>query len=241
MAVCAAGLAVLASCLDAAENEYRMTVATYATVLGDGAGKYRLYLDQGRGIVTPSSESAAINWGNARRAYIKYDLPLLSEVKENTAFSTIVREAKKIEVVDLVDVTGMETLPDTLGTEVMNGFAFQAYWGYITMQASIGNSHDFRMTCSYDRDRFVVDDSLVCDTLFLDLHYTTLEGDWSMDIPQTVCAEIPAFVSQAARADSVLIAMTGNVWYNSIKKDSVMSLTRAFKVSRARLVPPTYY
>lgn len=241
VAMCAVVLVVLASCLDAAENSFRVTAPTYATVVGDGTGNYRLYLDQGRGIVIPSEESAPINWGNARRVYIKYDLPVLSELKDNTVFTTIVREAKKIDVVELADVTGLTSLPDTLGTEVLNGFAIQAYWGYITMQAVPGNRHSFSMTCSYDRDCFAVDDSLGCDTLFLNLHYTTRNGEWTMETPQTVCAEIPAFVKERAQSDSVLIAMTGKMRMSiDEQRDTVIAVTRSCKVSRARLVPPTH-
>ena len=48
------------SCFDGVENEYRVTVPTFATVTHDEVGNVRLYLDEGRGILDPSSESANI-------------------------------------------------------------------------------------------------------------------------------------------------------------------------------------
>lgn len=237
-AMCLLGM-VVASCLDAAENEYRVTAPTFATVTTDGAGNYRLYLDQKRGIVIPKEESAVKNWKNTRRAYIKYDLPYLNEVKETTSFKTIVRDAKRIEVVELADVTGLETLPDTLGSETVSNFDIQAYWGYLTLWAAPGNSSSCRMTCSYDRNRFVNDTTFVCDTLFMNLHYATGTGSWNMEIPQTVCAEIPEFVRSQTTADSLCIVVSGKVWYDS-RKDSVVTLSRAFNIGSVRLEAPSY-
>ncbi|MBQ8360380.1 MAG: hypothetical protein IJX44_00350 [Bacteroidaceae bacterium] len=238
LTVCLLGL-VVASCLDAAENEYRVTAPTFATVTTDGAGNYRLYLDEKRGILIPSEESAVKHWKNTRRAYIKYDLPYLNEVKETTSFRTIVRDAKRIEVVDLADVTGLEVLPDTLGTEVVNNFALHAYWGYITLQVASGNNNNCRLTCSYDRNRFVNDEKMKCDTLFMDLHYAKGNGTWNMEIPQTVCAEIPDFVRSKTTADSLCIVVSGKVWYDS-RKDSVVTLSRGFRMGRVRLDTPSY-
>ncbi len=236
--ICLLGV-VMASCLDAAENEYRVTAPTFATVTTDGAGNYRLYLDENRGIVIPSEESAVKNWRNARRAYIKYDLPYLNEVKETTSFKAVVRDAKRLEVVELADVTGLETLPDTLGAEVVGNFDFQVYWGYMTMQVAPGNNNSCRLTCSYDRSRFVNDEAMRCDTLFMNLHYAKSNGTWNMEIPQTVCAELPAFVRSTTTADSLCIVVSGRVWYDS-RKDSVVTLSRGFKTGCARLTPPSY-
>ena len=67
----------LVSCFDAVENEYRVTVPTFATVTKNEAGKVRLYLDENRGILTPHEKSEAINWGElATIVEACYDVPL---------------------------------------------------------------------------------------------------------------------------------------------------------------------
>lgn len=240
LALAATVIVCLTSCLDSASNEYRITVPTYATVTTDGAGNYKLYLDEGRGVVVPSPKSAEINWGDTRRAYIWYDIPITSsELKDYTQYSTIVRDARRIDVVETVNLTGMTEFPDTLGTEVVNDFAFQAYWGFLTMQASTGSTDNFSMTCSYDEGSLVNDTASVCDTLRLNFHYAKRDGVWSTDLQPTVCAEIPSLVRGKVLTDSLCITLTGNVWYDSAK-DSVVTRTRSFKIARGRLTPPEY-
>lgn len=229
----------LASCFDAAENEYRVTVPTFATVTHDEeTGKVRLYLDEGRGVIDPSTESANINWGNAARALIRYDLPIISSdgiSMENWKFKGIVRSAIKVDTVPLVNVTGMETLPASLGNDTLRGFTFHAYWGYITMQAWTGNNSNFEMTCSYDTTGF---DG---ENLHLKLHYKEKPGTWNYDFLQTVSVTLPDFVRTpgAVKSDSLNIIMTAPVWY-SVAKDSAFVDTTTFKLSRGRLTPPTY-
>lgn len=227
----------LVSCLDAAENEYRVTVPTFATVTHDDAGNVRLYLDEGRGIIDPSTESADIKWGDAVRVMIKYDLPIITSgddfSMETTRFKGIVRSAVKIDTVAMADVTGLSEQPAWLGNDTLLGFSFHAYWGYLTMQAWTGNNFNFDMTCSYDRNEF---DG---ENLYLKLHYAEKSGTWNNEFLQTVSTPFPDFLTGAVTADSLNIVMTAPVWYNS-SKDSVYTDTVAFKISRHRLTQPTY-
>ena len=229
----------LASCFDAAENGYRVTVPTFATVTYNEAGKVRLYLDEGRGILDPSSESANINWNGATRAIIKYDLPFISEdnVKmETVRFSSIVRTAAKIDTVPLVDVTGMDEYPTTLGNDTLLGYAFHAYWGYLTMQAWTANNFAFDMTCTYDREEF---DG---ENLYLNLHYASKRtGTWNYDFIQTASATLPDFLTKPGvmTSDTLNIYMMAPVWYNAAQ-DSAYTDTVLFKIARERLTPPTY-
>lgn len=226
----------LVSCFDGVENSYRVTVPTFATVTHDDAGNVRLYLDEGRGIIDPSTKSADINWGNAVRAMIKYDLPIISgenKSMEDTRFKGIVRSAVKIDTVALVDVTDVEA--NTLGNDTLLGFNFQAYRGFITVQAWTANNFNFDMTCSFDRNKF---DG---ENLYLNLHYTEKPGTWNNDFLQTVSATLPAFVRKpgAVTSDSLKIIMSAPVWYDS-KRDSAYTDTLTFKIGRGRLNPPTY-
>lgn len=226
---------ICVSCLEKTENNFRVTVPTYATVTYDGAGGVRLFMDERRGVVTPSAESAVKDWKDARRVYLKYDLPMLDTVYETRKYTTIIRDAHKLEVVDLVDVTGMEQLPAELGDEVVADFNFHAYRGYITIQAAAGNSSACDITCSYDRDRSSG------DTLFLRLHYARKEGSWNIgDIPPTVSAEIPSFLQGQVKADNLCIVMTGKVWKDFSTKKDTIELVRTFDVSRGRLTTPEY-
>ncbi len=226
-------MALLSSCFDAAKNEYYYTVSTFATVTRSETGEYRLYLDQGRGIVDPNEKSKDINWGDTKRAIVYYDIPFVDTLYDNTRFKTNVRDAWKIDVVDMVDVTGMDKLPASLGTDTLYAYDFQAYWGYVTLSVNPGNRENFYMTCSYDRDEFKG------DTLFLNLHYQRRQGSWNMAIPQTVCAEIPAFVRDAVRSDSLCIALRAQRWYSGAA-DSLVNDTQYYKVASNRLTPPSY-
>lgn len=221
------------SCLDAAKNEYRVTSATFATVTRSESGAYRLFLDQGRGIVDPSANGTEVNWGDAQRVYLYYDIPFVDTLYDYTRYRTIVRDAWKIDTTRFVDVTGLSEFPKALGNDTLYYFDFQAYWGFLTIMASPGNKENFHMTCSYDRNEFKG------DTLYLNLHYARREGTWGMSLPQTVCAEIPEFVRNSVASDSLCIAMSAPCWY-STAADSVVTRTNYFKISKRRLVPPTY-
>ena len=226
------------SCFDGVENEYRVTVPTFATVTHDEVGNVRLYLDEGRGILDPSSESANIKWGDAVRVMIKYDLPIITGDNismENTRFKSIVRSAVKIDTVSMVDVTGMDKYPSTLGNDTLLGFTMHAYRGYVTMQAWTATNFNFDMNCSFDRNKF---DG---ENLYLNLHYNEKAGTWNNEFLQTVSATLPDFVRTpgAVTSDSLKIIMTAPVWYSSAK-DSVYTDTVTCKISRARLNPPTY-
>ena len=63
------------SCWDGVENSYTYTVSTFATVTTNGNGDYKLYLDEGRGILRPDA-STNINWGDTKRAFIQYNIPI---------------------------------------------------------------------------------------------------------------------------------------------------------------------
>lgn len=237
-AVLSTVILTLISCFDGVENEYRITVPTFATVTRNEAGNVRLYLDEGRGIVDPHAESANIQWGDAVRVMVKYDLPIIGDANvamENVRFKSIVRSAVKIDTVAMVNTTGMEQAPSTLGNEPLLGFNFHAYWGYVTMQAWTGNNFNFDMTCSYDTTGF---DG---ENLYLKLHYKEKPGAWSNDFLQTTSATLPEFVRKpgVVTGDSLNIIMTAPVWYDS-KKDSMYNDTVKFKISRGRLNPPTY-
>lgn len=226
------------SCFDGVENEYRVTVPTFATVTHDEEGNVRLYLDEGRGILDPSSESANIKWGDAVRVMIRYDLPIITGDNismENTRFKSIVRSAVKIDTVSMVDVTGMDKYPSTLGNDTLLGFTMHAYRGYVTMQAWTATNFNFDMNCSFDRNKF---DG---ENLYLNLHYNEKAGTWNNEFLQTVSATLPDFVRTpgAVTSDSLKIIMTAPVWYSSAK-DSVYTDTVTCKISRTRLNPPTY-
>lgn len=228
----------LASCFGDVENEYRITVPTFATVTYDEGGNVRLYLDEKRGIIDPSPESANIKWGNATRALIKYDLPIITGeniAMENLRFEGIVRSAVKIDTVAMVDVTGLDKYPDTLGNDTLLGFNFHAYWGYITMQVWMANNFNFDMTCSFDREKF---DG---ENLYLNLHYAEKPGTWNNEFLQTVSATLPEFVREkgAVTSDSLNIIMSAPVWCTA-DKDSAYVDTVKFKISRGRLNPPTF-
>lgn len=239
--ICTLGLSLvtmsLVSCFDPVENEYRITVPTFATVTKNEAGKVRLYLDENRGILEPDSKSGNINWGDAVRVMIKYDLPIISSTTsmENLRFSTPVRSAVKIDTVSMVDVTGVEELPASLPVDTLLAFSFQAYRGFVTMQVWNGNNFDFDMTCSYDRTQF---DG---ENLYLTLHYAEGKGVWNKDFLQTVSAPLPAFLNEpgVVTSDSLNIHLIAPVWYRS-GMDSAFIDTVSHKISRYRLTPPTY-
>ena len=231
----------MVSCLDAVEQEYRVTVPTFATVTHSEDGKVRLYLDENRGILNVSEKSADINWGNAVRTWVYYDLPIVGvgseEINmESVIFNGIVRSATKIDTVSLVDVTGMEELPSTLGNDTLHGFKIQAYRGYLTLQTWVTNNQNFYMTCSYDREKF---DG---ENLYMNLHYKKMEGTWHTDILQTVCAPLPAFLLEpnVVKADSLNIIVSAPVW-SEVKKDSAYVDNARTKISSNRLNQPTYY
>ncbi len=228
----------LASCFGDVENEYRVTVPTFATVTYDEGGKVRLYLDEKRGIIDPSSESANIKWGDAVRVLIKYDLPIITGEAvqmENVRFKGVVRSAVKIDTVSMVDVTGMETYPNTLGNDTLLAFNFHAYWGYITAQVWMANNFNFDMGFSYDREKF---DG---ENLYVNLHYKEKPGTWNNEFLQTVSATLPEFVCKegAVTSDSLNIIMSAPVWCTA-DKDSAYVDTVKFKISRGRLTPPTF-
>lgn len=226
----------LASCFDAAENEYRVTVPIFATVTHDEAGNTRLYLDEGRGIIDPSSESANIKWGDAVRVMVRYDLPIITSEKismETTRFKGIVRSAVKIDTVAMQNVTGLSQMPSTLGNDTLLGFNFHAYWGYVTMQAWVANNFNFDMTCSYDTTGF---DG---ENLHLRLHYKEKPGAWGNEFLQTISAPLPSFLKDKVKADSLNIIMTAPVWYNA-DHDSAYVDTVKFKIGRGRLTQPSY-
>ncbi len=229
----------LISCLGETNNEYYITSSSFATVTTDGSGNYRLYLDENRGILIPDDESTAVNWGDTKRALILYDLPWLDSIRDNHAFRSKLRDAKKLSVATAVDVTGMNKMPLTLGNKPVYDFALHAYWGYITLQAAPGNTNAFDMTCSYDRNRYYVDSNRRIDTLFMQMHYRESSGSWNFDIPQTICLEIPQFARDTIKSDSLYIAIDGNVWKNNLEKDTIQ-VRRGFKISRRRISTPTY-
>lgn len=226
----------LASCLDDASSEYRVTVAALGTVTHDDDGKVRIYMDEGRGVIEPNEKSAAISWGNTVRARIQYDLPIVSPEQatslETLRFRGVVRDALKIDTVSLVDVTGKSLI---LPTDTLFNFGVQAYWGFLTLYAMPNNNKNFHMTCSYDRREF---DG---QTLNLKLHYTEKEGSWNRGITQTVSAELPAFLREngMVTSDTLQIVLTAPVWA-STAKDSAFVDTMRFKISRSRLTPPQY-
>lgn len=242
-AICLSALSAIAtslvSCFDGVENEYRVTVPTFATVTHDEAGHVRLYLDEGRGILEPGPKSADINWGDAVRVMIKYDLPIIgSETTsmESVRFKGIVRNAVKLDTVALVNATGMDKAQvDALDKDTVLAFNFHAYWGYITMQAWTANNFNFDMTCSYDTTGF---DG---ENLYLKMHYAEKKGTWNYDFLQTATARLPEFLTQkgVVTSDSLNIIMTAPVWYNA-NRDSVYTDTVKFKISRGRLAAPTY-
>lgn len=228
----------LASCFDGVENEYRITVPSFATVTHDQAGNVRLYLDERRGIIDPSPKSANIKWGDAVRVMIKYDLPIITGEAvqmENVRFKGVVRSAVKIDTVSMVDVTGMETYPNTLGNDTLLAFNFHAYWGFITAQVWMANNFNFDMGFSYDREKF---DG---ENLYVNLHYKEKPGTWNNEFLQTVSTALPEFVRKegAVTSDSLNIIMSAPVWCDA-KKDSAYVDTVRFKISRGRLTPPTY-
>lgn len=229
----------LVSCFDGVENEYRITVPTFATVTRNEAGAVRLYMDEKRGIIEPTKESVPINWDDAVRVMIKYDLPIIGDNNttslEDVRFKGIVRSAVKIDTVTLKDVTGMEAPLATLGCDTVRGFNFHAYQGYLTMQVWNGNNFNFDMNCSYDREKF---DG---ENLYLNLHYTEKAGAWKNDFLQTVSAPLPDFLLApgVVKSDSLNIIMTAPVWYNA-NQDSAYTDTVSFKISRSRLNAPTY-
>lgn len=228
-------LTVFASCLEKTDYNFRYTTPTYATVAYSETGDVLLFLDEKRGVVTPAKESLVTDWKNARRVYLKYDLPMLDTVYETRRYSTIIRDAHKLEIVDLVDVTGKDTLLEGLGNEVVADFNFHAYRGYVTIQVASGNSSACDITCSYDRERSSG------DTLFLQLHYAAKEGSWNIgEIPPTVSAEIPAFLNGQVKADNLCIVMKGNVWKDYKTKKDTVELVRTFNISRGRLTTPDY-
>lgn len=230
---------ILTSCLGETNNEYYITSLAFATVTTDGAGNYRLYLDENRGILIPDDESTTVNWGDTKRALIHYDLPWLDSIRDNHAFRSRLRDAKRLSIASTVDVTGMSKMPESLGNKPVYDFALQAYWGYITLQAAPGNTNAFDMTCSYDRNRYYVDSERRIDTLFMQMHYKESSGSWNLDIPQTVCMEIPQFARDTIKSDSLYIAIDGNVWTDNTTKDT-KQVRRGFKISRRRITAPTY-
>lgn len=228
----------LTSCFEPVKNEYRVTVPTFATVTKNEEGKVRLYLDENRGILEPSDKSEAINWGDAVRVRIMYDLPMVTAetTMENLRFRTPLRSAVKVDTVQMVDITGMDTLPASLKCDTLIYFKMNAYRGFVNMEVWNANNFDFDMTCSYDREKF---DG---ENLYLNLHYTEGKGVWMKDFLPTVSAPLPAFLNEpgVVTSDSLNIHMMAPVWYDSAK-DSACIDTVSFKISRYRLAQPTYY
>jgi hypothetical protein len=227
----------LVSCFDAVENEYRVTVPTFATVTKNEAGKVRLYLDENRGILTPHEKSEAINWGDAVRVRITYDLPTLSTNSsiENTYFSTPVRSASKIDTVSMVDVTDNDALLASLGGDTLGVYMIQAYRGYLTVQVYNATNRDFDMTYSYDRNNF---DG---ENLYLNLHYTESDKAWGNGFLPCASAALPDFLTEKGMvtSDTLNIHVIAPVWYDQ-KRDSAYADTATCKISRYRLAQPTY-
>lgn len=230
----------MVSCLDEVSNEYRVTVSAFGTVTYDEDGAVRIYMDEGRGIIEPNAKSAPINWGNTVRARIQYDLPFVSSDEKVTSMETyrfrgVVREALRVDTVQLLDMTGRSSQVASLPTDTLYNFHASAYWGFLTMHAVPNNNKGFRMTCSYDRNEF---DG---ETLNLKLHYTEGEGSWNRGFTQTASAELPAFLREegVVKSDTLQIVVTAPVWY-STARDSAYVDTVKFQISRQRLTPPQY-
>jgi len=225
----------LSACFDPVSNEYRVTVPTFATVTKNEAGKVRLYLDENRGILEPNAKSEAVDWGDAVRVRIMYDLPMVSgstTSMENLRFSTPLRSAVKVDTVQMVDITDKGCM---LPTDTLLAFNVQAYRGYVTMQVWNGNNFDFDMTCSYDRKTF---DG---ENLYLNLHYKEGDGVWMKDFYQTVSAPFPSFLTEpgVVTSDSLKVHLIAPVWYRA-GRDSAYVDTVTCKISRYRLEQPTY-
>lgn len=229
-------MVVLTSCLGGEGNTYRITATTFATVTNDGAGSYRLFLDENRGILEPTDESP-INWGDAERVLLQYDIPFADTITDNTRFKSIVRSATKVPVVPLIDVTGLETLPDSLGNDGVVNLDITAYRGYLTIHAIVERSRSgkYSLYYSYDTDAFKG------DTLNLNLHYLySDENSSSSDyVNHLDCAVIPAFVRDRVVGDSLYVTLSAEMWKDS-NKTSKGRVTRCVSVSKRRLTPPAY-
>lgn len=230
---------VFSSCFGDTKNEFRVTHQTFATVTDNGNGEYRLFLDEFRGILEPD-EGTGINWGDARRVTILYDLPYLDSVGENTRFKSRIREAYKLPVLSFIDLTGVEELPDSLGNDPITGFALNAYRGYMNLSAYVDKNSiksGYSLNYSYDRNEFKG------DTLFLNLHYSEKENVNYAGYDENLFAsfEFPQFIRNAGlTVDSLCIALTATVWTDRNNKKESHKVTRHTKISRGRLNPPTY-
>ena len=229
---------VMTSCFDPVTNEYRVTVPTYATVALSDEGKVRLYLDENRGILTPNEKSEAINWGDAVRVMIKYDLPFVGTdvtSMENYFFKSQVRSAVKVDTVSMVDITDMEEMPSWLKGDTLGVFKVQAYRGYLTTQVWNATNLDFKMTYSYDRNKF---DG---KNLYQNLHYTETDKTWNKDFLPSASALLPAFLSEkgVVTSDTLNIHVIAPVWYDR-NKDSAYVDTAVCRISKYRLTEPKY-
>lgn len=235
-----AGVCV-SSCLEEVENEYRVTASAFATVVHGEDGNVRLYLDERRGIVTPSGESDPVEWGDAVRVCVNYDLPVYRELPssmEDEHFTTIVRSpVHRVDTVRMIDVAGMDKLPSVLGNDTLDGYySFDAYRGFVTARVSAYSLRRFDLRFSYDSEKFGG------DTLYLRLHCTERNEAWNGSFAyQPICAEIPENIRQSGLVspDSLLIVMTAPIWFRG-GHDSAYIDTTTFWINSHRLTPPAY-
>lgn len=231
----------VSSCLEEVANEFRVTAGAFATVTHDDAGNVCLYLDEGRGIVTPSSESDPVEWGNAVRVYLNYDLPVYRDLPvsmEDEHFTTIVRgPVHRIDTIKMTDVAGLDKLPSILGSDTLEGYySFDAYRGFVTARVTSKSLRRYDLRLSYDSEKFGG------DTLYLRLHCAERNEAWNGGfVYQPVSAEIPEFLRQpgVVSADSLLIVMTTPIWFNG-GHDSAYIDTTSFWIQNHRLTPPIY-
>ena len=224
----------ITSCWDGVDNSYTYTVSTFATVTSNGKGDYKLYLDEGRGILKPDA-STNINWVDTKRSLIQYNIPIADSVGENTVFTSKVVYASKMPVMNFVDVTGLTSLPDSLGSDVVTDFYLSAYRGFININTvTEKNGNDpASLHFSYDQNKFKG------DTLFLNLHYGASKYPNSSLVNYISSFEVPGFVREGLTADSLCIAVTGLIWNTSDQLET-RTVTRTAKLWRRRLTPPTY-
>lgn len=229
-------MGMLTSCLEGEGNTYRITATTFATVTNNGAGSYRLFLDENRGILEPTEDSP-IKWGNAERVLLQYDIPFADTITDNTRFKSIVRSATKVPVVPLIDVTGLSQLPDSLGNDGVINLDITAYRGYLTIHTIVERSRTgkYSLYYSYDTDAFKG------DTLNLNLHYRySDENSTSSDyVNHLECAVIPEFVRNKVVGDSLYVTLSADMWRDSNKTETER-VSRCVSVSKRRLTPPTY-